>query len=304
MQRRKGVFVQQLLGFEQERICRRLAARAEPLCWEVIANLDKLRQEMKRGEGEIGGYIQKTRENLNDLATIIREFIGEILENFFVELSPAWPEDLMKEVRRERKRVARNLHDQVLQDIALASVALEYINFCSNEANSFEEISMLQRLLNKIRRSILYGDYCQTFREKEMSLISFLQPKLETVEKLCGLKVSLNITGEEKELPSGVKTRALRIVEEAIMNAIRHGEPARLEVEIKFHSELFEVQVRDDGRGFDVKEIMKKSESGYKMGIQEMMERARYSGGKVIISSLPEKGTEVCFRVPLKKGAS
>ncbi len=303
MQRKKGIFLQQLLRFEQERICRRLAARAEPLCWEIITNLDKLRQEMKRGKrGEL--YIEKTREDLNSLVTIIREFISEILESFFLELSPAWPDDLIKEVRKERKRVARNLHDQVLQDVALASVALEYINFCPNDASSLEEISMLQRLLNKIRRSIIYADYCQIFSEKEMSLVSFLQPKLETVEKLCGLKISLNITGEERELPSGVKTRALRIVEEAIMNAIRHGEPARLEVEIKFHQELFEVQVRDDGKGFNVKEIMKRSKGGYRMGIQEMMERARYAGGKVIISSLPEKGTEVCFRVPLKRGTS
>jgi signal transduction histidine kinase len=75
-------------------------------------------------------------------------------------------------------------------------------------------------------------------------------------------------------------------------------------VERKFHQELFEVQVRDDGKGFDVEEIMNKKEGGYRMGIQEMMERARYSGGRVIINSLPEKGTEVCFRVPLKKGAS
>jgi signal transduction histidine kinase len=92
------------------------------------------------------------------------------------------------------------------------------------------------------------------------------------------------------------------VVREALHNAIRHGEPTKVRVDIGFERKEFRVQVRDDGCGFDPK--MASSQPNGHYGLIGIQERAKRIGGVLILKSRPGTGTELTLSVPRKATAS
>jgi signal transduction histidine kinase len=92
------------------------------------------------------------------------------------------------------------------------------------------------------------------------------------------------------------------VVREALHNAIRHGQPSKVHVDIAFEKKEFRVQVRDDGRGFDT--AMASSQPNGHYGLVGIQERAKRIGGILVLSSWPGTGTELTLSVPRKASAT
>jgi signal transduction histidine kinase len=107
----------------------------------------------------------------------------------------------------------------------------------------------------------------------------------------------VEVRGEPQPLHPLVRDETFRIAGEALRNAFRHAEAKRIEVEIRYDARQLRVRVRDDGKGM-APEVLRAGEKKGHFGLTGMRERATLVGGKLMIRSNRETGTEVEFCAP------
>jgi PAS domain S-box-containing protein len=206
--------------------------------------------------------------------------------------------EILSEMRRaERRRIARDLHDIVLQDLsgALQSLRLTHLRAKGSGLglDLEEELGALGRASSGLRSAIY-----DLRREEE-------RPFLESVESLVGLNQQAAPEREirlvvEEGLVVGLSRKQsvelLRILQEALANVRRHSAARNVEVGLRTDDGAIVLEVADDGRGFDPG----LARAG--VGLVGMRERVEELGGKIEVSSRPGEGTEVRVRVPLGGG--
>jgi PAS domain S-box-containing protein len=207
-------------------------------------------------------------------------------------------EEILSEMRRaERRRIARDLHDIVLQDLsgALQSLRLTHLQAKKSRISiDFEEeLGALGRASSGLRNAIY-----DLRHEKE-------QPFLESVESLVELNQhspherEIRLVLEEGfpvSLPANESVELLRILQEALANVRRHSAARNVEVRLRMDDEAILIEVADDGRGFDP------GSARAGVGLSAMRERVEGLGGKIEIRSRPGEGTKVMVRVPVGGG--
>ena len=207
-------------------------------------------------------------------------------------------EEVLSETRRaERRRIARDLHDIVLQDLSgtLQSLRLTHLRAKNSglELDLEEELEALWRASSGLRSAIH-----DLRREKERPFVKAVESLAEqnrqlTSERKIGLVVE---EGFPEELPGEVSVELLRVLQEALTNARRHSGASNVEVRLRTEGEALVAGVIDDGRGFDRASVR----AG--VGLSAMRERVEGLGGEIAIRSRPGEGTSVTVRVPLGGG--
>jgi len=209
-------------------------------------------------------------------------------------------EEAMREVREaERTRMARDLHDGVLQDLSYTAQA---IGIMMLEAEGTELEGQLQVAIDAIRRAAqglreavydlrLEGEAGRPFPELVRSLVE------EVRMMMPGCDVRLEVEANFPRYPLGdVGVELSRVMREALTNARRHSGAGRVTVSLRTEGEDLIVEVFDDGRGFGPE-----AEPGG--GSKSMRERAAALGGELRIESEPGRETRVLLRAPLPKEA-
>jgi PAS domain S-box-containing protein len=199
-------------------------------------------------------------------------------------------EESLREIREaERRRIARDLHDIVLQDLMGTLQGMQAAQVESSSAGLEQEIAALRRAVGSLRNAI----YDLRLEKK--------QPFVRAVESLVELNRQLTPEREIKltirdgfppELPDGADVELLRVLQEALVNARRHSAALRVEVILSAERRRMRTEVADDGRGFDPAFVREG------LGISGMRERASALGGWLEIESEPGKGTSVRVEIP------
>jgi PAS domain S-box-containing protein len=205
-------------------------------------------------------------------------------------------EEAMRQVREaERRRLARDLHDGVLQDLSYTAASMELIMLDAGDTSLGKE---LQRAVYRVRRA------GQELREavNDLRLADEVGlPFPDLVESLVrrnrararGLEISLEVGEGFPLTPLGeTGTQSIRILQEALTNALRHSGAGRVSVTLKTEGGDLVAGVSDDGRGFE-------PGTTPGVGLNSMRERAEVIGGELEIASQPGRGTSVRLRVPL-----
>ena len=112
-----------------------------------------------------------------------------------------------------------------------------------------------------------------------------------------GIPIQVQFEGAPQRLPDAVEVAVYRIVQEGLNNIGKHAALARAAVALRFHSRFVEIEIRDEGPGFEVDEIA--SAGGEHVGILGMHERATLIGAGLELDSVPGRGTTVRLRVPI-----
>jgi PAS domain S-box-containing protein len=207
-------------------------------------------------------------------------------------------EEALSETRRaERRRIARDLHDIVLQDL---SGALQSLRLTDLQAKGSglrldleEELEALGRASLGLRSAIY-----DLRHEKE-------RPFVEAVESL--VKLNRQATPEreirlvvEEGFPKGLSGKEsvelLRVLQEALTNARRHSEARNVELTLRTEGEAVLAEVSDDGSGFDP------GSARAGIGLSAMSERLEALGGKIEVRSRPAEGTKIALSIPLGGG--
>ena len=204
----------------------------------------------------------------------------------------------------ERRRLARELHDEVGQSLTAASMALAHHR--SGSAGSDSEYLLnaqeqLRRVTEQLRAVSLQ---LSPQLLEQLGLLPAVEVLAERTEATVDAGITLRLTADEARIPRVLRLPCYRIVQEALNNAIRHGEASRIEVAVEEDDGMLEVTVRDDGRGFDVSARFGVDAEGAGFGLLNMKERAEFRGGEFEVESSPGRGTVVRARFPLPDASS
>lgn len=205
----------------------------------------------------------------------------------------------------ERARIAQDLHDTLLQGFAGVTLQLKAAELALPEQPDVaaETILRVQRLARESLREA--RERVWDMRRTELSA-NDLPAALEAIarDRTVGteLEVSVVTTGDRRRLTRPVEDAAFRIGREAIVNALRHAEPRRIEIHVEFGATKLRLEVRDDGRGFTTDEAEAARRRGH-FGLTGARERAASLGGRCDIRARPEGGTVVGVELPLAESA-
>ena len=205
--------------------------------------------------------------------------------------------DLYAAREDERRRVARELHDDLSQRIALLSIeATEVMHLIPRgSANLARLCKSLQRQALALARDIREVALEQhPTAPAGVGLKEALRRLVSEHRRRNGATASFRATRAPRQVPDRETNHVFRIVQEAIRNAGKHSGGARVEVKLLGYSDCFQVVVRDFGQGFDPV-----SRRGHSLGLLNMQDRAKLINGKLTIASRPGLGTWIKLEVPL-----
>lgn len=202
-------------------------------------------------------------------------------------------------VLNERNRLAREMHDTLIQGCAGVSALLEaHSSLDASDSDAREGLlscvrSQLRSTINEAREAVWdlrHGDGSAT------AIGPILESMTQQMSREFGVPVDYRVSGKPFDLDQSAAHELLMVVREAVHNAIRHGQPGRVEVSIDFRRNEFSVQVKDDGRGFDPVGALASGNGHY--GLVGTRERVKRMGGKMVLHSRPGAGTELTFHIP------
>jgi two-component system sensor histidine kinase UhpB len=196
-----------------------------------------------------------------------------------------------------RASLARDLHDDVCQQMVYVSMAVHTLKGSSGRIQDAETQQAFTKLEDEA--NTVFDGIRRLSHELHPSTLPLLGlgPTLKAhcveVAKRHGVQVSFKAEGEFRQLPSDVAVCLFRISQEALRNAIAHGQAQRLGVSLAAVNGQVELTVTDDGLGFDVEAVRRE---GKGLGLVSMVERAHTVGAEVQIVSGPRKGTVIRVR--------
>jgi len=237
--------------------------------------------------------------------TGIPQFAGRIRE-YFAEhlLHESTREQILRqeERRRERTRIARELHDTLLQGLLSASMQLQVAEgFLPPESPAKP---LLSRVHNLMRKGIAEGRAAlQGLRSADVPATSLEQSLTDFREELAPAdRARLRIVkmGCPRTVDPAVLDQIYLIAREALFNALRHSQAKKIEVEIRYSPRKLRVTVRDDGTGIDPQLLHSSPKAHCARTI--MRERAANIGAHLRLRTKPNAGTELELSVPLNIG--
>ncbi len=201
----------------------------------------------------------------------------------------------------ERRHIARELHDKVIQSLLVVANRLHALedgnhgNISPDTKKQMEEILvMLLRTVDDVRRL----SYSLSPRILDNAgLLPALRWLAEQVSSQGGTKVEIKVKGREHRLPPELEPVLFRIVQEALNNALRHSGASLIVVTLDFLSSDFRVTIEDNGCGFCPPTALENYVSQGKLGLARIEQQVRLLGGTLDIHSEPGEGTSIKVEV-------
>jgi signal transduction histidine kinase len=205
----------------------------------------------------------------------------------------------------ERTRVARELHDTLLQGFQGLLLRFQTV---SNLLPAGEPKQKLDNAIDQAAQAITEGrDAVQGLRSSAKvtndlaCAITTLGTELAAGESNPNAaEFHVEVEGTPRDLHPILRDEVYRIASESLRNAFKHAQAKRIEVEIRYDERRLRLRVRDDGKGIDAKLLTDDGRPGH-YGLRGMRERAKLMGGKLAVWSELDSGTEVELRIPASR---
>jgi PAS domain S-box-containing protein len=209
-------------------------------------------------------------------------------------------EHLEHTLEEEKKRISRELHDELGQLLTILKFDLSWLRLegAKGDANVIAKIDAMMTSLNDALASV--KRISREIRPPQLDALGLsgaLQWDIEQVEKKIGLKGYVTLEPEEFEVKGQISTVLYRVFREALTNIVRHAQARTVFVRLSQRPDSVVLSVRDDGRGISKQEL--KGEKS--LGLVGIRERIRMVGGSLSIEGKVGKGTMLTAEVPLAK---
>ena len=199
---------------------------------------------------------------------------------------------VLRAQEEERRRVARELHDEVNQALTAILLRLEAVSQ-SAPPGLAGELGEVKALAARAMEELLgLARQLRPAALDDHGLVAAIQGQVRRFAEQTGMAATLATSGDPDGLSGDGELVVYRVVQEALANAARHSRASRVDVELRREAGGVEVRVRDDGRGFDP------AAASGGLGLDGMAERARLVGGRLAVDSTAGAGTQVTLRVP------
>jgi signal transduction histidine kinase len=244
---------------------------------------------------EMGQRIENEADEIRALSDDLRRqstLRGELLKH------------LITAQEDERKRVARELHDDLGQALGALSLQAQMMErfISSDSEDALEQLNQTRSLITETSDRMY--DLILALRPSaldDLGLIAALRTHADRVLDGTGISFELKYNGLTERLSPEIETAMYRIFQEALSNVSRHSRAKHVSIDLTLHDGVLESEVQDDGRGFDPQTINMNGANPRGLGLLGIEERVSQCGGQLEIISQPGRGTRLLIRLPLSE---
>ncbi len=260
-----------------------LVAQAE----EVAAGRFESRVSVDSGPTEV----RELEEAFNTMVAQLLKYRNDI-QNYVVSI--------LNTQEQERKRVARELHDDTAQALVVLGRRIELATDLTSRQELVRELDELRDMVDDTVRSV--RSFTRDLRPpllEELGLPRSLQILGDRVSRDESLEVTVRIEGQPRQLLPEVELGLYRLAQESLSNVRRHAQATRATVELVYDAATLVLRITDNGIGFEAPEDPSELVSSGRLGLVGIFERARLFGGKAEIESAPGRGTVITIGIPV-----
>ncbi len=202
----------------------------------------------------------------------------------------------------ERKRISRELHDELGQALTVMKLHINFIekNLAESQADLKQEcgkaVEYIDQVIENVRR--LSRDLSPIILE-DFGLSAAIRWLASNFAKRYNIKVALDIIDVDALIPRDSHATVYRIVQEALTNIGKHSQAANVSLAISEDSDLIWFSIEDDGKGFDAIRALASDPEEKGLGLATMKGRARMLGGTLLIRAKEGKGTRIALSIPI-----
>jgi signal transduction histidine kinase/ligand-binding sensor domain-containing protein len=199
-----------------------------------------------------------------------------------------------KAVLIERARIAREIHDTLLQGLFGVALQVDGISkqLESSPEGTKERLAAVRGLVSRYIRETRSSIWLlRSPSLEERDLPSAIQEAAEAVTAGTPVRFNFEVSGAPRPLPNELEEQVLRIAHEAIVNVVKHAQATTVHVTLQYDADALHLRVSDNGRGFDT--VVAEERNSMRWGLVGMRERAAQVGAALSVSSTPGTGTRV-----------
>ncbi|AEI38744.1 sensor histidine kinase [Paenibacillus mucilaginosus] len=259
-----------------------------------LKNLDKQLERAEALVSQFGVVLEYLSGDLHQVTRLLESAKSRQLMGLKIILAQ----------EEERKRIAREIHDGLAQNMANMVLRTEITErMLAKEAYSAvkEELADLKsgvRAGIEEVRKIIFN--LRPMALDDLGLVPTLRKFVQDYEERSKISTKFELIGKEVRLPSGMEVAVYRLVQEAFSNVLKHAEASHITLELTFQQQMIKLTVTDNGVGFNTAGIDKKITQGSHYGLMGMRERVELLEGRFDIQSEVGAGTKVSMVIPIK----
>ncbi len=247
----------------------------------------------------------KLADSFNEMATALfrgrekaREVADENIdkERKIQENLRLYVQKISEAQESERKRVARELHDQTVQDLIVVTRQLDDLSSGNTKLNAQDIRVEVQKILQGVRN---FGQELRPSILDDLGLVPAVNWLASLINKENVISVDTEITGIYPNLPPETDLMLFRIVQEALTNVRKHSGAKKVLVKIDFNDKLVNILIQDNGMGFSMPLRIADFTRTGKLGLVGITERVQLLGGNINIFSQPNQGVTIKIEIPI-----
>ncbi|CAM3512723.1 two-component regulator propeller domain-containing protein [Shewanella pealeana] len=197
----------------------------------------------------------------------------------------------------ERKSISRELHDQFGQTLTATKINLQlYKKFNYQEQERIDSAISITHTMIQQMRAISFN--LRPALLDDEGLVAGVKLQLEKMSALIANPIEFSVSSDFPIVNQGITINVFRIIQESVNNAIRHADAKQICVSLIYHSEQLLIEIKDDGKGFDVEKAKQNTFSGIHLGLLGMEERVHSLSGKLMLHSSVTNGSIIKVVIP------
>lgn len=267
------------------------------IAFRPLMDLNKVMSRVQKGERSVRAPLTGTDPQADMLARTFNMMLEAIDEANRLRAT-----QIINAQEQERKRIARELHDETSQVLTSLLISLAILEESITTDEARQRISETRTLAHQTLRAIrnLSIDLRPSALD-DLGLLPALRWYVKEYQQKFPIAVDFQAIGFKQRLPAEMETALYRIVQEALTNATKHSQARHVSVTLREDAEAVYATISDDGKGFDLEslQLQKPLVQDRGLGLVGMYERAHLLDGTLTIDTAPGQGTLIQVRMPL-----
>jgi two-component system, NarL family, sensor histidine kinase UhpB len=268
------------------------------IAFRPLMDLGKVMSRVQAGERSQRAPLTGFDRDADQLAMTFNMMLGAI-----DEANRQRSTQIMNAMEEERKRIARELHDETSQVLTSLLISLAILEESITTQEARDRIAETRTLAHRTLRAIrnLSIDLRPSALD-DLGLLPALRWYIKEYQQKFSIVVDFQASGFKERLSTEMETALYRIVQESLTNIAKHAQARHVTINLEGGTEAVNATITDDGRGFDLEQLQKIPSSGQERGwgLVGMHERAHLLDGGLEIDSSPGKGTTVHACIPVR----
>jgi signal transduction histidine kinase len=265
-------------------------------------------EEQRRTERELREAHEQLADRAKQLETLVESRTAKLAEsNEQLRREMAKREALRRKLlhaqEEERRRIARELHDQMGQNLTALNVGLKSLLDRQSRSGLDSRVQRLQELATQTARDLhRVAVELRPAALDDLGLVKAIRSLTETWSTRHGIDVDFEAGQyQPASISSEIETILYRIIQEALNNVARHSGATRVALVLRHTADQVQAIIEDDGRGFDAHVAFQSGNGSNRLGLLGIQERLSTVGGNFKVESAPERGATLLVRIPISK---